>query len=104
MKHFCNKVQQRIEEEHRSNNSMEDNTEIKPPNFTNETERQLRIIPYRYSDWLSSSDFPRRLTPCEHQLYTELLSIIDHFFRRHSISYMIVDGTLLGKEYNDFPT
>ena len=98
MKHFCAKVQQRLEEEKRqSNNSIENNREIKPPNFTNETGRQLRVIPYRYSDWISSPDFPRRLSPCEHQLYTELLSIIDHFFRRHSISYMIVDGTLLGK-------
>lgn len=98
MKHFCAKVQQRLEEEkHQSNNSIENNREIKPPNFTNETGQQLRAIPYRYSDWVSSPDFPRRLSPCEHQLYTELLSIIDHFFRRHSISYMIVDGTLLGK-------
>lgn len=97
VKNFCLRVQQRIEDEKRQANTViQHDVQIKPPNFTNETVRQSKLIPYRYFDWISSPDLPRRMTPCEHQLYTELLSILDHFFRRHSISYMMVDGTLVG--------
>lgn len=101
MNNFCFRVQQRIEDEKRQTNTfIPSAVPIKAPNFTNETEQQSKLIPYRYSDWNSSPDLPRRMTPCEHQLYTELLRIVDHFFRRHSISYMIVDGTLVGKYLN----
>ena len=100
MKLFCSNVQQRVEAEKRNkelNTLIQQNVKIIPPNFEKNTEQQLKTIPYHYSDWLSSPDLPRRLTPCEHQIYTELLRILDHFFRRHSISYIITDGTLLGK-------
>jgi hypothetical protein len=105
MELFCFKVQQRIENEKNIKQQsllFQHNIQITPPNFTYHTRQQSIEISYHYSDWHSSPDLPRRLTPCDHQLYMELLSILDHFFRRHRISYMMMDGTLLGKEKLDF--
>lgn len=101
MERFCSKVKKRIEDEryHKQLNfKFEYNQQIKPPDFDNDNiEEQNRKISYRYSDWYSSPNLPRRLNPCEHQIYIELLLILDNFFRRHSILYMMADGTLLGK-------
>jgi hypothetical protein len=105
MELFCFKVQKRIENEKNIKQQsllFQHNIQITPPNFTYHTRQQSIEISYHYSDWHSSPDLPRRLTPCDHQLYMELLSILDHFFRRHRISYMMMDGTLLGKEKLDF--
>lgn len=95
---FCSKVHQRIKNEKQRNLLFQHNTQITPPNFDEHIRQQSKDISYYYSDWRSLPDLPRRLTPCDHQIYMELLSILDHFFRRHHISYMMMDGTLLGKK------
>jgi hypothetical protein len=101
MESFCFKVQQHIEEERNDEQAsllFQSNIQLKSPNFKNNTRRQSTEIPYRYSTWRSSPDLPRRLSPCDHYIYTELLSILDQFFRRHDIDYIIMDGALLGKK------
>ncbi|CAF0976468.1 unnamed protein product [Rotaria sordida] len=103
MKLFCFKIQQYIDNEKKdklSNLLFKRNISIISPNLNKYTKQQSREISYYYSNWRSSPDLPRRLTPCDHQLYIELLRILDHFFRRHSISYMMIDGTLLGSYTN----
>jgi hypothetical protein len=96
MKLFCAKVQHQIEHENLSS-LFQNNLQISQPNLNNNTRRQSIEIPYHYSNWRSSSDLARRLTPCDHQLYMELLRYLDHLFRQHQISYMMMVGTLLGK-------
>ena len=101
MKAFCSKVQQRIDDEKKvklSNLLAQNHVPILSPNVVKYTRRQFKEIFYRYSEWHSSPDLPRRINPCDHQLFTEMLRILDHFFRRHHISYMIMDGTLLGEK------
>lgn len=101
MESFCFKVQQRIKEESRDEAEIllfEDDIQLKSPNFDNDTREQLTEIRYLYSIWRSSSDLPRRFSSCDHSIFTELLRIIDHFFRRHRITYMMMGGTLLGKK------
>jgi hypothetical protein len=101
MESFCFKVQQHIADERNDEQAsllFQSNIQLKSPNFGNNTRRQSIEIPYRYSTWRSSPDLPRRLSPCDHYIYTELLSILDQFFRRHDIEYIIMDGTLLGKQ------
>ncbi|CAF3401220.1 unnamed protein product [Rotaria sp. Silwood1] len=106
MKLFCSKLQQRIENEKKNkllNPLFNRNITIISSNLNKYIKRQSIEISYYYSDWHSSPDLPRRLTPCDHQLYTELLRILDHFFRQHNISYMMTDGTLLGSyTHHDF--
>ena len=57
---------------------------------------QTHRLPYRYSQWKSSSLLPRRLTPCEHMLVMHLLVLIQKICRKHHIEYLMCDGTLLG--------
>ncbi|UJR27545.1 hypothetical protein I4U23_008827 [Adineta vaga] len=98
--YFCFKVHQRIENEKMNeqlNLVSQQNIRLTLPIFLNSTRQQSNEIPYRYSTWQSSPNLPRRLTPCDHYVYTELLSILDQFFRRHQIEYLMVAGTLLGK-------
>jgi hypothetical protein len=57
---------------------------------------RLHRLPYRYSQWKSSPLLPRRLTPCEHTLIMRLLIIIERMCRKHEITFMMSDGTLLG--------
>jgi len=55
-------------------------------------------IPYSYSQWRSTSLLPRLITPCEHAVYMDLLSIlIERVFKKHNIQYMMMAATLLGK-------
>jgi len=57
---------------------------------------RLHRLPYYYSEWNSSSVLPRRITPCEHSLIMRLLMIIERICRKHQITFMLGDGTLLG--------
>ncbi|CAF0900245.1 unnamed protein product [Adineta steineri] len=99
MKYFYFKFQQRIEDE----KIVEHNVKLTLPNYNNYTRQQFTEIPYRYSTWRSSPNLARRLTSFDHYIYTELLIILDHFFRRHQITYLITDGTLLGSyTHHDF--
>jgi hypothetical protein len=66
---------------------------ILAPVFNSST---LLRFPYRYSQWKSSSIYPRLLTSCEHSLLMNLLIIIDRICREHQITYFINDGTLIG--------
>ncbi|CAF3344301.1 unnamed protein product [Rotaria socialis] len=100
MKKFCSKVQQNVKKEKPSRLSWLGNVQLQPPNFNKYFRKQSIEIPYLYSTWRSSPDLSRRLNPCDHQLYIELIRIFDHFLRRHQISYMIMDGTLLGSYTN----
>ncbi|CAF1169360.1 unnamed protein product [Rotaria magnacalcarata] len=100
MKKFCSKVQQNIKKEKPSSLLWQHNVQLQPPNLHKYSGKQNIEIPYHYSTWRSSPDLSRRLSPCDHQLYIELIRIFDHFLRRHEISYMIMDGTLLGSYTN----
>ena len=98
---FCSKVTQRVEDEHHDSllpHLSSKSVQITSLNVLSHLQRQSAEIPYRYSLWRSSPDLPRRLTPCDHQLFMELLSTLDQVFRQHSIPYMMMDGTLLGNE------
>lgn len=104
MKRYCLKIEQRIEKEKKDKSwefLLRRNTSIVSPKLDKNSKQQFKQIPYYYFNWRSSPDLARRVTPCEHQIFTELLSILDHFFRRHDIPYMMMDGTLLGKHIND---
>jgi hypothetical protein len=57
---------------------------------------KLQRLPYRYSLWQSSSRIARRLTPCEHNLVMRLLMIIERICRKHAITFMLAEGSLLG--------
>ena len=57
---------------------------------------RLHRLPYRYSQWKSSSFLPRRLTPCEHTLVMRLLMIIERICRKYDITFMLIYGSLLG--------
>jgi hypothetical protein len=57
---------------------------------------KLNRLPYRYSLWKSSPLLARRMTPCEHNLAMHLLMIIERICRKHNITYMLADGSLLG--------
>jgi hypothetical protein len=57
---------------------------------------RLNRLPYRYSQWKSSPLLGRRMTPCEHNLAMRLLMIIERICRKHKITYMLSDGSLLG--------
>ncbi len=57
---------------------------------------RLHRLPYYYSEWNSSPVLPRRITPCEHSLIMRLLMIIERICRKHQITFMLGDGTLLG--------
>jgi hypothetical protein len=82
---YCRQVDQRIKIEQRSNILIE----VDPRNES---------IPYLYSEWRSTSLLPRLLTPCEHAIHMDLLSIlIKHIFKKHNIQYMMMAATLLGK-------
>ncbi|CAF4294798.1 unnamed protein product, partial [Adineta steineri] len=99
MKYFYFKFQQRIEDE----KIVEHSVKLTLPHYNNYTRQQFTEIPYRYSSWRSSPNLARRLTSFDHYIYTELLIILDHFFRRHQITYLITDGTLLGSyTHHDF--
>jgi hypothetical protein len=82
---FCQQVNQRIALEEPMN---------EPITYLS----QQRTIPYGYSQWKSTSIMPRMLTPCEHAIFLHLLSVlIEHVFKKHNISYMMIAATLLGK-------
>ena len=57
---------------------------------------RLNRLPYRYSQWQSSPRLPRGFTPCEHNLAMRLLMIIERMCRKHHITFMLADGSLLG--------
>jgi hypothetical protein len=57
---------------------------------------RLNRLPYLYSQWKFSPLLPRRLTPCEHNLVMRLLMIIERICRKHNITFMLSDGSLLG--------
>ncbi|CAF1206892.1 unnamed protein product [Rotaria magnacalcarata] len=57
---------------------------------------RLHRLPYRYSQWKSSSHLYRRLTPCEHSIVMHLLMVIERICRKHKIAFMLIDGSLLG--------
>ncbi len=57
---------------------------------------RLHRLPYRYSQWKSSPRLGRRMTPCEHNLVMRLLMIIERICRKHQITFMLSDGSLLG--------
>ena len=62
-----------------------------------------KAIPYYYSQWRSTSLMPRVLTPCEHAIYMDLLSIlIERVFKKHNIQYMMMAATLLGRNSRIF--
>lgn len=98
MKKFCSTAQQNVKKEKSFSLSLHRNVQLQPPNLNKYSRKQRIEIPYHYSTWRSSPDLARRLNPCDHQLFTELIRIFDYFLRRHQISYMIMDGTLLGKK------
>jgi len=82
---YCRQVDQRIKNEQISNVSIQ----LDPRNGS---------IPYSYSQWRSTSLLPRLITPCEHAVYMDLLSIlIERVFKKHNIQYMMMAATLLGK-------
>lgn len=60
----------------------------------------LPQLPYFYSLWKSSSLLPRLMTPCQHQVYIQLLRTFDYVCRRNNIEYIISHGTLLGSYRN----
>ena len=66
---------------------------ILAPSFNSNT---LHRLPYRYSQWKSTSIFSRSFTPCEHNLVMNLLIIIDKICRDNQITYFMIAGTLLG--------
>ena len=83
---YCDQFDQRIRIERR-------------PTLPIQLDRQ-KPIPYFYSQWRSTSIMPRVLTPCEHAIYMDLLSIlIEHVFKKHNIQYMMMAATLLGKTF-----
>lgn len=55
-------------------------------------------IPYDYDLWSSTPLMPRLVSECEHDLMMKLLKRFDQLTRKYSLPYMIVDGTLLGKQ------
>ena len=57
---------------------------------------RLNRLPYRYSQWQSSPRLPRGFTPCEHNIVMRLLMIIERICRKHHITFMLADGSLLG--------
>ncbi|CAF0965247.1 unnamed protein product [Didymodactylos carnosus] len=60
-------------------------------------------IPYFYTLWKSAPKLPRVITPCEHQIYLNLLIKLDNLCRKYDIPYMMIGGTLLGSyKYHDF--
>ena len=59
------------------------------------------VIPYDYETWRSTSIMPRMVSKCEHKLMMELLKRFDQLTKKYSLEYMMIDGTLLGK---DFPS
>jgi hypothetical protein len=82
---YCRQIDQGIGVEQTSNISIN----IDP---------KYGYIPYSYSKWPSTPLLPRRLGRCEHAMYMNLLStLIEHVFKKHNISYMMMAGTLLGK-------
>ncbi len=82
---YCRQVDQRINTEQISTNSIQ-------------LDPRKESIPYSYSQWHSTSLMPRLLTPCEHAIYMNLLSIlIEHVFKKYKIEYMMMAATLLGK-------
>lgn len=60
----------------------------------------LPKLPYFYSLWKTSSLLPRLMTPCEHQVYINLLKTFDQICQKNNIEYMISHGTLLGSYRN----
>lgn len=100
MESFCTEVEREIERESlnlsKSDAKLLSTQEIRV-NFTQSDRRQSKEIPYFYSLWRSSPKLRRRLAPCDHRLFMELLSVFDQFCRRYSIKYFMSDGTLLGK-------
>jgi hypothetical protein len=59
-------------------------------------ESRLHRLPYSYSEWKTSPDIIRQLTPCEHALIMRLLMTIEQICREHRLTFMMINGTLLG--------
>ena len=82
---YCDQVDRGISAEQISNSSIQ----LDPVG---------KNIPYSYSRWRSTPLLPRPITQCEHAIYMDLLSIlVKHVFKKYSIPYMMVGGTLVGK-------
>lgn len=58
------------------------------------------VIPYDYNTWQSTSVMPRMVSKCEHKLMMELLKRFDRLAKKYSLEYMMIDGTLLGKDFS----
>lgn len=93
METFCDNVQRQVENE--EFHPVKSYSRIKP-NVSDVNRRQSREIPYFYSQWRSHPVLKRRLIPCDHQLFMNLLSLIDQLCRLNSIDFFMSDGTLLG--------
>jgi hypothetical protein len=63
----------------------------------NKTSFELNVIPYDYDTWQSAAIMPRLVTKCEHNLMMQLLKRFDQLAKKYSLEYMMIDGTLLGK-------
>lgn len=82
---YCHRVDQRIKTEKLLPNDIQ-------------LDPKTKSIPYSYSQWQSSPLMPRLLTPCEHAILMNLLSIlIKNVFEKYNIPYMMMAATLLGK-------
>ncbi|CAF3015709.1 unnamed protein product [Rotaria socialis] len=65
-----------------------------------QNQTDLPQLPYFYSLWKTASILPRLITPCEHQVYINLLKTFDQICRQGGVEYMISYGTLLGSYRN----
>jgi hypothetical protein len=86
---LCLEMGYRLESE----KSFPESPIIFAPSFNSQ---KLFRFPYRYSQWKSSIIYPRLLTPCEHNIFMNLLIIFDRICRQYNIIYFIYYGTLLG--------
>jgi len=66
-------------------------------NQPNKTSFQQNTIPYEYDNWQSAPSMPRLVTKCEHYLMMQLLKRFDQLAKKYSLEYMMIDGTLLGR-------
>ncbi|CAM4907648.1 unnamed protein product [Rotaria socialis] len=59
-----------------------------------QNQTDLPQLPYFYSLWKTASILPRLITPCEHQVYINLLKTFDQICRQGGVEYMISYGTI----------
>lgn len=71
-------------------------------NQPNKTSFERNIIPYDYDTWQSTAIMPRLVTKCEHNLMMQLLKRFDQLSKKYSLEYMMIDGTLLGRNISLF--